>query len=136
MKESGYYPPGAEFDPDAPYNQSDSEKKEFDVSISQTLSKNTVVYTNDFIHGYQYQEKEWDGDGYCLVTCQEPDDTSETDWVEVYKKENKTPLELIALLKDIMEGKISIDSMYKWQKESIIQDCSDWVEDELVICEN
>lgn len=26
MKESGYYPPGAEFDPRAPYNQADEEE--------------------------------------------------------------------------------------------------------------
>lgn len=136
MKESGYYPPGAEFDPNAPYNQSDLEEREFDVSVSQTLSKSTTVYTNDFISGYQYQEREWDGDGYCSVTYQEPDDTSNTDWVEAYRKDSKTPLELIVLLKNIVEGNVSIDSMNEWQKKSIIEDCSDWVEDELVICEN
>lgn len=27
MLESGYYPPGAEFDPDAPWNQTESEKE-------------------------------------------------------------------------------------------------------------
>lgn len=36
--ESGYYPPGAENDPNAPYNQSDPETeiKEFEVTITLT----------------------------------------------------------------------------------------------------
>ena len=30
MRESGYYPPGAEFDPRAPYNQVDEEPKKYE----------------------------------------------------------------------------------------------------------
>lgn len=136
MRESGYYPPGAEFDTDAPYNQSDLEARDFDVTVSQTLSKNTTVYTNDYIPGGIYQEAEWDGDEMCTVTCQDPDDTSETDWVEAYKNDSKTPLELIALLKDIIEGRVDINKLTTCEKKSIVEDCSGWVEDELIICEN
>lgn len=135
MRESGYYPPGAD-GPDAPWNQSGPEEREFEVTVSQTLSKSTTVYTNDYIPGGIYQEAEWDGDEMCTVTCQDPDDTSETDWVEAYKSDSKTPLELIALLKDIIEGTVDINKLTTWEKKSIVEDCSDWVEDELVICEN
>lgn len=135
MKESGYYPPGADGH-DAPWNQSGPEEREFEVTISQTLSKSTTVYTNDYIPGGIYQEAEWDGDGMCTMTYQDLDDTSETNWVEAYKNDSKTPLELIALLKDIIEGRVDINKLTTWEKKYIVEDCSDWVEDELVICEN
>lgn len=38
MKESGYYPPGAEFDPNAPYNE--PLTKNYDVSISLSFTLN------------------------------------------------------------------------------------------------
>lgn len=47
--ESGYYPPGAEHDPNAPYNQpSDQEPKEIEVTISVTLSKVVTVMVDDY----------------------------------------------------------------------------------------
>ena len=49
MIESGYYPPGAEHDPDAPYNQSEPEEIEVEVVINQTLSKSTKILTTDYI---------------------------------------------------------------------------------------
>lgn len=45
MMESGYYPLGAQYDTDAPYNQEDTEE-EVEVTISITLSK-TVTVTVD-----------------------------------------------------------------------------------------
>lgn len=134
--ESGYYPPGAEHNPNAPYNQRDLDEKEFDVTISQTLSKNTTVFTNDYIPGYQYQESEWDGDGYCAVTYQEPDDTSDTDWKEAYKFNHDTPLHLIYLFKRILEGDIKLDEMQESRKKYLIQECSDWVEDDFEVCKD
>lgn len=134
--ESGYYPPGAEHDPNAPYNQRDLDEKEFDVTISQTLSKNTTVSTNDYIPGDVYQESEWDGDGYCTVTCQEPDDTSDTDWKEAYKMKHDTPLHLIYLFKRILEGDIKLDEMQESRKKYLIKECSDWVEDDFEVCKD
>ena len=34
MIESGYYPPGAEFDPNAPYNEKELPEKEIELSLS------------------------------------------------------------------------------------------------------
>lgn len=39
MRESGYYPPGAEFDTNAPYNQVENETKDFDCDVTCTLCK-------------------------------------------------------------------------------------------------
>ena len=46
--ESGYYPPGAEFDPNAPWNQVDLPEREIEVTISVTLSKTVKVMVDDY----------------------------------------------------------------------------------------
>lgn len=56
---SGYYPPGAENDPRAPYNQVDSPDKEIEVLVSITLSKTVKVRVND----YTIEESGKDEDG-------------------------------------------------------------------------
>lgn len=48
MKESGYYPEGAEFDPKAPWNEKESEEKEVEVTVSITLSKTVKVKVSDY----------------------------------------------------------------------------------------
>ena len=47
MTESGYYPMGAEFDKNAPYNQGDPEPIEIEVTVSVTMSKTVKVKVND-----------------------------------------------------------------------------------------
>lgn len=48
MTESGYYPPGAEHDIKAPYNQEDLPEKEVEVTISVTLSRTVYVMVKDY----------------------------------------------------------------------------------------
>ena len=56
MTESGYYPPGAEFDPNAPYNQSEPEPIKLDVYITQVFSKPTTIEVTD----YEYEVDEFE----------------------------------------------------------------------------
>ena len=67
MIESGYYPPRTEFDPSAPYNQSDPEPVEVNVCISQTLHKNTTISTTDYI-AEKCEGCERDDDGGFVTT--------------------------------------------------------------------
>ena len=136
MIESGYYPPGAEFDPDAPYNQKDLDEKEFSITVSQTLSKSTTVYTKDYIPGGCYVDREWDGDGYCTTAYREPDDTSDTNWKDAYKKEHDTPLHLISLFKRVLEGDIILNELPESRKKYLIEECSNWIEDDFEVCED
>lgn len=128
MIESGYYPPGAEFDPNAPYNQHENPEEEFEVTISQTLSKTVTVYTSDYL--LEIDEDE-DG-GYRNV------DTSETDWKDVYESDHHTPKQLIGILKRILEthmkeGCVSLsDNLAK----RLIEECNDWCVDDYEIVEN
>lgn len=46
--ESGYYPPGAEHDINAPYNQAVLPAREVEVLVSVTLSKTVKVRVDDY----------------------------------------------------------------------------------------
>lgn len=133
MIESGYYPPGAEFDPNAPYNQVETPEHEFDVTISQTLSKNTAVCTNDYIY-----ECGADEDGFW-----EHRDTEDTDWLTAYKDEHLTIEQLLEVLKDmctleksILEAKVEQDTATKNRIRKLdyyISECEDWCVDEIEV---
>lgn len=131
------YPCGADT-PDAPWNQNDLEEKEFGVTISQTLSKNTIVTTSDYIPGGSSQETEWDIDGYHTITCHEPDDTSDTDWNKAYKNEHLTPLQLINEFKDFLTKHLPdpiIDVKGFQRFKYLIDECEGWEVDETEVVE-
>ena len=48
MKESGYYPAGAEFDPRAPWNEVELPPKDIEVTISAIVSKTIKVPVRDY----------------------------------------------------------------------------------------
>ena len=128
MRESGYYPPGAEFDPRAPWNEQEVPERQFDVCISQTLSKSTRVTTNDYVY-----EVDQDEDG-----VYETADTSDTNWEKAYKGEHLTPLQLIGEFKDFLtkhlpDPIVDLAEHKKWK--NLISECEGWVEDELTVLE-
>lgn len=116
----------------APWNQSDPEEKEFEVTVSQTLSKSTTVTTSDYIPGEYFPETEWDIDGYHTITCHEPDDTSDTDWKKAYNNEHYTPLGLIQEFKEMLEKNTPIPET---RRKHLIDECMNWIEDDLEVCE-
>ena len=134
------YPMGADT-PLAPWNMPVVPYHEFNVAISQTLSKSTVVSTNDYTPCCD--EGCEDGVGY----HDEWDDTSETNWTQVYEEDHKTPYELIAMLKEYLEKELKTlretmepdDRSFKVTQarrlEGLIEECEDWVVDETEIVE-
>lgn len=48
MTESGYYPPGTEYNSNAPWNQTDNPEREIEVTVSVTLSKTVKVKVSDY----------------------------------------------------------------------------------------
>jgi len=48
MRESGWYPPGAEFDPNAPYNQVEPEEKEYSIEAVFELRRTDDIWSNDY----------------------------------------------------------------------------------------
>ena len=49
MKESGYYPAGAEFDPRAPWNEVELPPKDVEVTVSITVSRTMKVPVTDYV---------------------------------------------------------------------------------------
>ena len=145
MRESDYYAPGSYRDPSAPWNQIEIPEQKFDVTISQTLSKNTTVTTNDYIPGASGVDYEPDDEGgYCSCGWHDPDDTSDTNWNEAYKKEHYTPIDLIELFKETLKQQLEswegMDYMPYAKKEikrieHLIDECSSWIDDETEVCE-
>lgn len=97
LKESGYYPPGAEFDENAPWNQVDPPEVDFTIKVGITLEREAVITTDEVYND--------DGD-WCL--CDDAD--VEGAYKETYKSIPDMLGELVKyidgeLLGDISEGR-------------------------------
>ena len=150
MIESGYYPPGAEFDPNAPYNQSDIPEEEFEVTCSQSLSRTAIVWTDNYVPGASGVDYEPDDEGGCYASPWHDDpDTSDTNWAKEYESNGyKTPLQLIQMLReylekdlrDIQKDMLPNDRSFKATKarklKGLIEECDCWTEDETEYVEN
>ena len=122
---SNNYPPGAD-NTDAPWNEREQEEREFSLTVSQTLSKNVTVSTND----------------YDLTIIDEPNNgiheeninTTDTSWSDVYAENDyRTPSQLIALFKRylqyLLDDKTVVPTAPSFLKH-LIEDCDNWVVDE------
>ena len=79
MRASDYYPAGAYSDPNAPYNEVEVPERDFDVDVTETLTRTATVTTRKYCPEFD----EEDGHTYA--------NTDDTNWEEVYN-ENFMPL--------------------------------------------
>lgn len=120
---SGYYPMGAENDPNAPYNEEGTYVPVVHVTKTLTFELSRDIFL--------------DVTDYC-GSCNDPDFTW-TDWLDVYHKNGmKTPSELLGELKKIAQKKIGGLPKYPPTEESrfwlgIYRDCQFWEEQLLSI---
>lgn len=133
MYDNYNYPPGAD-NAQAPWNIEDQPEKEFDVTCSQSLSKTSTVFTNNYIPGAVEAESEWDGECYQTVYNREPDDTTNIMWSEEWhENDHYTPIQLIELfqkyLLDEVNGSCTVSKNPQFLHH-IISECNNWVEDE------
>lgn len=117
MKESGNFPIGAENNPLAPYNEPLVPDLDFDLTVSQSLSKNVTICTDRY----------------------NVDDLNETEWSEIYSEEHYTPLQLIQMykekLKEQLESWEGMEDLFVGKKqiqriEHLIEECKGWTDDE------
>lgn len=111
MKESGWYPPGAEFDPNAPYNQMEPEEKEYKVTAMYCIRRTDEIWST------KYDED----DNLC---------DPQREWESVYM----TPLELFRHCRALAEYMLE-NGCNKYPEHvlrNIIEDCTGW---ENVECE-
>lgn len=126
MYESGYYPAGAEHDPNAPWNQSDPEPVSQYIEYSCTMRRTATVETTNYVPGTL--EKDEDSFGY-----RDGDDFSDTDLLSDFKDTYRTPKELIDLLKEtakeLADGKMPNMPKSFWR--DVMADCENWsIDDE------
>jgi len=118
----------------APWNDPVIPEKEFDVTCCQTLSKTTSVLTSNYIPGASGVDYEPDDEGgYYASGWNDLDDTSDTNWADEYHdNEHYTPLQLIELFKKHLENELIRMGEVKNEKwiKHLIEECSDWTEDD------
>lgn len=124
MYESGYYPPGAEHDPNAPYNQRDPEPIEYDACVSVCLSKSTKLST-------QYYET--DEDEECCYISHTPL-APKDDYKELCYSLPSMFKEFIDLMNEKLQDP-NLDRIKRWKYQSMIEDISGWVVDDLEVIE-
>jgi hypothetical protein len=121
------YPPGAANDPNAPYNEVEVPEREFDVTISMSLSRTVQCYTNKYIPEVDEEN------GHLYV------DTSDTPWSEVYGDNHKTIPELLEELKkyiqkdldNLADDETKMDKAFHRRRlEFLLTECDEWTVDE------
>lgn len=135
MTESGYYPQGAEHNPNAPYNQVEHEKVEVEVVISQTLSRSTKILITDYI-AREYENIESDDEGGFYRTKEIEYDFSDSDLKGSYEEQEYTIPELLNYLKIYLIADIANcnkDSNKKQKLQHILNCCEGWKVDETEI---
>ena len=124
MYDNYHYPAGADNEM-APWNEPVIPEKEFDVLVSQTLSRDTSIYTNDYCPEFDEETGQTDANTEC------------TDWKKAYSNAAMTPLEIIGAAEKIAkalleQGETRVGGVYL---KSLISDCEGWNEDELEVIE-
>lgn len=128
MRESGYYPPGAEFDPNAPYNEPVIPEQDFEVDVEYVLQKIAVKVTTD---DYRPEFDEETG----LVDA----NTEDTDWENAYENSHYTIPELLSELElyikqDLERYKGSATK--ERQLKEMLKDCQGWEMYDKSYCES
>ena len=116
MIESGNYPPGAEFDVNAPYNEKELPEKEIEVTVSITLSKTVKIKVSDYTI---YSNEDENGNHF------EDIDYSDCNLKEAVEKQVYLPQEAGQL--------ISAFATPVSKSIAIIEDLSNWNVDEMEV---
>lgn len=114
LKESGYYPPGAEFDENAPWNQVDPPEVDFTIKVGITLEKECVITTDEVYND--------DGD---LCLCDDADVES------AYKNTYKSIPDMLAELVKYIDGELlgDISKERRRELELMKESATGWTEE-------
>ena len=135
--ESGYYPLGAEHDPNAPYNQVDPPEMEFKVTATFSVDKEVTVRTSDYV-----TEEDWDDD----MGKYESIDTSNTNWIAAYQEQHESIEDLLCAFKELldehittmindMQCHIEIDKARLKRFQYLKSECEGWVTHDFEVVE-
>lgn len=133
------YPPGVTDATIDEYFGGTPEPVEVEVCVSNTLSRVCIIETTDYTAEY-WEDSEADEDGYVNTVGGTDYDFSNSDLKKEYKDQEYTIPELLKLLKQVAEDKLSgvygnLDKASRRLWTKVVNSC-DWEEDELEVCEN
>lgn len=114
---SDYYPAGAYYDPNAPYNEEVVKERDFEVNVTYTLAKDNIgVMTNDYEPEYDEE------DGYTTYN------TENTDWEAAYEEQHYSVLQMLDLLKEYVCKELSNDVTASRKRflQRVLEDCDGW----------
>ena len=136
MIESGYYPIEEEYNPNAPYNQSNIEPIQLKVIISQSLSRPTTIEVTDYITN-EWEDIEIGEDGKFHKIEGIEYDFSDSDLKGAYERQEYTIPELLDYLKDYLIADINKcnEESKKRKLQHILKCCKDWEVDETEVIE-
>ena len=132
---SGYYPAGAENDPNAPYNQVTPNHVDVDVEACYTLTRKAVVST------INYEAEDWDdwdcSDGEVQHIGGTDYDFSNTNFIDEFENDFHTPLELFEELKIRVESELELlfdkSTLTAKKLQRLLKSCENWsIEDKSV----
>lgn len=118
MRESGYYPPGAEFDPNAPYNEPVIPEQDFEVDVEYVLQKKAVKVTTD-----DYRPEFDDETGHVDAN------TEDTNWENAYNNSHYTIPELLSELESYIKQDLERykgSATKERQLKEMLKDCQGW----------
>ena len=128
MYDNYNYPPGADT-PQAPWNQEETPEKDFNVTVYQSLKKNTTVTTNNYIEERCIEPE----NGFYEVI----ENTENINWSDEYSdNEHYTPLQLINLFKRYLESELGDTvriSKFPSYLKHLVKECDNWVEEDFYI---
>lgn len=132
MTESGYYPAGAEHDPNAPYNQVELPEKEFKVTVTFSVDKEVTVHTSNYT-----VDEDYDEDIGKVISL----DTSDTNFNSAYLEEHETIEGLLDEFKTLLEAKIEELENFPENKNTLERykylksECEGWVTHDFEVVE-
>lgn len=125
------YPPGAENDPDAPYNETMDE--EVDVCVRQTLTKEDVIYMPQAYSHVEYEYDPVEGRNVGTTITEYGDDLK-----EYYEYQHLTPMEIIRKCKKIVQ-ELRKDGK-RWYANvnlsELEEECENWEVEEISVTED
>ena len=124
------YPAGVDT-PDAPWNQEPVPEKEFEVTISQTLSKTVTIKTDDYTRIVTHEAHNRIYEDYA--------DTSYTDWKQAYENNNFKLQDLLEELKGYVQSDLAMtgsNTSKGRHLKRLLAACDGWIEDDYEVIQN
>ncbi len=131
MMESGYYPMGAEHDPNAPYNEPSPNKyRDFKCTVTATIAKDDMdITSNDYV---VCDEKDEDGTPIHEII------TDNIEWDKDYLAGGYSIIDLLDELRKYVEHDISmtgINTSKGRHLQRLLHACQGWYIEDLYVSE-